>query len=112
MSLIGVFVAAICVLFEMGLPLHVMGTSVSLCTDTPSFVNTEIVPSSDILPTLINDVGNCSKVLACVAFAESWWNGSFVTFVALLTSPFATRTCFANLRNMGIPAFFLSVSLM
>ncbi len=38
-------------------PLHVMRTSSSLNMLTPSFVKTETVPSSDVFPMLIRDVG-------------------------------------------------------
>ncbi len=47
---------------SMGSPLHVMSTSSSLKTDTPSFVKTETVPLSAILPTLIKDKGKSWNV--------------------------------------------------
>ena len=77
---------------RIGSPLHVISTSSSLCTVTPSLVKIDIVPSSDVCPTLINDVGNCSNVSACLALADSCGNGNAVTFFALTTSPFATCT--------------------
>jgi hypothetical protein len=52
---------------RMGSPLHVMSTSSSLNTLTPSFVNTETVPSSAVLPTLIKEVGKSWNVSACIA---------------------------------------------
>ncbi len=62
----------------MGLPLHVMSTSSSLNTVMLVLVKTDMVPSSEVLPTLINNVGKFSKVSACLARADSLWNGSRV----------------------------------
>jgi hypothetical protein len=64
---------------RMGLPLHVISSSSSLKTVTPDLVNTDMVPSLEVLPTLINDVRKSWKVSACRACAESLWNGSRVT---------------------------------
>ncbi len=63
---------------SMGLPLYVMSTSSSLNTVSPVLVNTDIVPSLEVVPTLINDVGKSWKVSACLALADSLWNGSWV----------------------------------
>ncbi len=41
-----------------GAPLHLMSTSVSLCTVTPIFENMEMVLSSEVFPTLISEVGS------------------------------------------------------
>ncbi len=62
----------------MGLPLHVMSTSSSLNTVTPVLVKTDMVPLSEVLPTLISNVGKFWKVSACLAHADSLWNGSQV----------------------------------
>jgi hypothetical protein len=64
---------------RMGLPLHVMSTSSSLNTVMPVLVKTDMVPSLEVLPTLINNVGKSWKVSACLARADSLWNGSQVT---------------------------------
>ncbi len=64
---------------RMGSPLHVMSTSSSLNTVTPVLVKTDMVPSSEVLPTLINGVGKFWKVSACLAHPDSLWNGSRVT---------------------------------
>ena len=69
----------------IGSPLHVMRTSSSLNTLTPSFLNTKTVLSSDVLPTLIRDVGKSWNVSACLNCAESVQNGSWMTYFALLT---------------------------
>ena len=101
-----------CILIRMGFPLHMMSTFSSLCTETPCFVNTEIVPSSEVVATLISDVGNCSNVSACVAFAKSCGNWSVVMCFALLVSPFATLSLFVDAHSIGIRASFLSALLM
>ena len=56
---------------SIGAPLHLMSTSVSLCTVTPVFVKIDMVPSSDVFPTLINDVGKFVNVSAVVARFDS-----------------------------------------
>ena len=50
-----------------GAPLHLMSTSVFLCTVTPVFVNMKMVPLSEVFPTLISDVGKLVNVSAVVA---------------------------------------------
>ena len=60
---------------NIGSPLHVMSTSCSLCTVTPSFVNIDIVPLSDILPTLISELGKSLNESALVAWSDSCLNG-------------------------------------
>ena len=94
-----------------GAPLHLMSTSVSLCTVTPVLVKIEMVPSSDVFPTLINDVGKLVNVSAVVARFDSCGKGSRVTFFALHVSPFATLTFLFDERKMGMHASFLSSSL-
>ncbi len=64
---------------DVGLPLHVMSTSSSLNTVMPVLVKTDMVPSLEVLPTLINNVGKFWKVSACLACADSLWTGSRVT---------------------------------
>ncbi len=63
---------------RMGLPLHVMSTSSFLNTVMSVLVKTEMVPSSEVLPMLINNVEKFWKVSACLARAEKLWNGSQV----------------------------------
>jgi len=88
---------------RMGSPLHVMSTSSSLNTLTPSFVNTDTVPSSAILPTLIREVGKSWNVSARIAWAENCQNGRWVTYVALLVPPLATPTfCVDCCRMLGL----------
>ena len=67
---------------RMGLPLHVMSTSSSLNTLTPSFVNIKTVLLSVVLPTLIKDVGKSWNVSACIAQAEfvEWDLGDMFSF--------------------------------
>ena len=77
-----------------GAPLHLMRTSVSLCTVTPVLVKMEMVPSSEVFLTLISDVGKLVKVSAFVAHLDYCGKGSCVTFFALHVSPFATPTFF------------------
>ena len=97
---------------SIGMPLHVMRTSCSLCTVTPSLVKIEMVPSSEVLPTLINDVGKSSKVSAWFAVGDSCWNGSCVTCFAVLLPPLATPTRLFDRRSIGSPAATRSRSLM
>ena len=91
-----------------GAPLHLMSTSVSLCTVTPVFVNMEMVPLLEVFPTLISDVGKLVNVSAVVARFDNCGKGSRVTFFALHLPPFATSTFFLDARRMGIHASFLS----
>jgi hypothetical protein len=97
---------------SIGMPLHVMSTSCSFCTVTPSLVNIEMVPSSEVLPTLISDVGKSSKVSAWFAFDDSCWNGSWVTCFAILLPPLATPTRLVDRQSIGSPAAMRSCSLM
>ena len=60
-----------------GLFLHVISTSFSSCTVTPSFVKIDIVPSSAVFPTLMRDVGNLLNVSACFAFADNDGKGKW-----------------------------------
>ena len=97
---------------RMGFPLHVMSTSSSLKTVAPVLVNTDIVPSSEVLPTpLINDIGKSWKVSACLALADNLWNGSWVTCWAWLVPPLATSTVYCDGCRMGRPAFTQSCLL-
>ncbi len=79
---------------------------------TPSLVKIDIVPSSAVLPTLINDDGKSWNVSACVAWADSALNGSCVTNVAWLTPPLATPTHLVDFQMMGSPALRQSFLLM
>ena len=56
-----------CTPMSSGAPLHLMRTSVSLCTVTPVLVKIDMVPSSDVFPMLINNVGKLVNVSAVVA---------------------------------------------
>ena len=91
-------------------PLHVMSTSCSLCTLTPPFVKMEIVPSLDVLPTLMKELAKLVKVSAIEACCESCLNGSLVMFCSLLILPFATPTLLSDLHSMGSLALILSLS--
>jgi hypothetical protein len=97
---------------RIGSPLHVMRTSSSLNTLTPSFVKTETVPSSDVLPMLIRDVGKSWNVSACLDCADSFQKGSWVTYLALLVPPFATLTRRVEGLRIGRPALRWSCLLM
>ena len=92
---------------SIGAPLHLISTSVSLCTVTPFFVKMEMVLSSNVFPTFIDDVGKLVNVSACVAHFDSCGKGSCVTCFALHVSPFATPTCLLDERKMGMCASFL-----
>ena len=78
-----------------------MSTSSSLCTVTPSLVNTDMVPSLDVFPTLISDDVKSLNVSASFAFADSFWKGNRVTCVALLLPPLATPTFFVDAQGWG-----------
>ncbi len=91
-----------------GAPLHLISTSSSLCTVTLVLVNMEKVPSSEVFPTLISDVGKLANVSAVVSRFDSCGKGSRVTFFALHVSPFATPTFLFDERKMGIHASFPS----
>ncbi len=97
---------------RIGSPLHVINTSTSLKTLMPSFVNTEIVQSSDVLPMLIRDVGKSWNVSACLDRADSFRKGSWVTYLALLVPPFATPTCCVEGLRIERPTLCWSCSLM
>jgi hypothetical protein len=94
-----------------GSPLHVMSTSCSLCTVTPSFVNIDIVPSSDVLPTLISELGKSLNESALAAQSDNCLNGRRLTYRAVLLPPLATPTCFVDGRKIGRPTFLRSRSL-
>ena len=81
-------------LMSSGAPLHLMSTSVSLCMVTPVLVKMEMVPSPEVFPTLISDVGKLVKVSAFVAHFDNCGKGSCVLCFALHVSPFATPTFF------------------
>jgi len=91
-----------------GAHLHLMSTSASLCTVTPVLVKIEMVLSSEVFPTLINDVGKLVNVSAFVARFDNYGKVSRVTFFALHVSPFATPTFLLDDPKMGMHASFLS----
>ena len=96
---------------NIGSPLHVMSTSCSLCTVTPSFVNIDIVPLSDVLPTLISELGKSSNESALAARSDSCLNGRRLTCRAVLVPPLATPTRFVDGRMVGRPTILRSCSL-
>ncbi len=57
-------------------PLHVMRTSSSLNMLTLSFMKTEIVQLSNVLPMLIRDVRKSWNVSACLKCADRLQKGS------------------------------------
>ena len=61
-----------------------MSTSCSLCIVMPSFVNIDIVPSSNVLPTLISELGKSSNESALAARPDSCLNGRQLTCRAVL----------------------------
>ena len=89
-------------------PLYLMSTLVSLCMATPVLVKMEMVPSLEVFPTLINDVGKLVTVSAFVACFDNCGKGSRVTFFALHVFQFATPTFLFDERKMGMHAYFLS----
>ncbi len=96
---------------NIGSPLHVMSTSCSLCTVTPSFVNIDIVPSSGVLPTLISELGKSSNESALAAWLDSYLNGRRLTCHAVLVPPLATPTRFVDGCMIGRPTFLRSCLL-
>ncbi len=56
----------------------------------PSFVNIDIVPSSDVLPTLISELGKSSNESALAARWDSCLNGRRLMCRAVLVPPLAT----------------------
>ena len=94
-----------------GSPLHVISTSCSLWTVTPSFVKIDIVPSSDVLPTLMRELGKSSNESALAARSDNCLNGRRLTCLAVLVPPLATPTRLVDGRNIGRPTFLRSRSL-
>ena len=70
-----------CAPIRIGLPLHVMSTSVSLWIVTPSFVKMEMVTASYVLPTLMRECGKSSKVSALAPLGWILGIGSYVTLL-------------------------------
>jgi hypothetical protein len=79
---------------------------------TPSFVKTETVPSSDVLPLLIRDVGKSWNVSACLNCADCFQKGSWVRYLALLVPPFLTLTHWVEGLRIERPALCWSCLLM
>ena len=96
---------------NIGMPLHVISTSCSLCTVTPSFVKIDIVPSSDVLPTLISELGKSLNESALAAWSDNCLNGRRLTCLAVLVPPLATPTRFVDGRKIGKPTFMRLRSL-
>jgi hypothetical protein len=97
---------------RIGSPLHVMRMSFFLNTLMPSFMKIETVPSSDVLPMLIRDVGKSWNVSACLDHADSFQKGSWMMHLALLVPPFAALTCHVEGLRIGRPALRWSCLLM
>ena len=93
-------------------PFHSDEYVCSLCTVTPLFVKMDIIPSSDVFPTLINECGNSVKVSAVLADVDIVWNGSCVTNFALHVSPLATFTFLLDLCRIGSCACLRSSLVM
>ena len=93
---------------RIGFLWHIIKTSSSLYTVTPSLVNIDTLPLS---AALINDVGNFSNVSDSSALLESYGKGSLVTYLLFHAPPFATPTSLAEMRNIGSPNLFLSFLL-
>ena len=86
---------------RMGFPFIRMSTSCSLCTVTPLYVKMDIVPSSAVLPTLINECRNSVNVSAVLADVDNDSSGSCVANFALHVSPLATFTFLIDLCKIG-----------
>jgi hypothetical protein len=97
---------------RIGSPLHVMRMSSSLNMLMPSFTKTKTMPSSDVLPMLIRDVGKSWNVSARLDGADSFLKGSWVTYLALLVPPFATPTRHVEGLRIRRPALHWPLSLM
>ena len=67
----------------------------------PSFVNIDIVPSSNVLPTLISELGKSLIESALAARLDSCLNGRRLTCRAVLVPPLATPTRFDDGRMIG-----------
>ncbi len=74
---------------------------------------TETVPPSDVLPTLIRDVGKSWNVSACLDCADnSLQKGNWVTYLVLLVLPLETPTCPMDGLRIERPALHQSCLLM
>jgi len=78
---------------------------------TPSFVKIDIVPLSDVLPTLISELGKSLNESALAARSDNCLNGRRLTCLAVLVPPFVTPTRFVDGRKIGRPMFMRSRSL-
>jgi hypothetical protein len=78
----------------------------------PSFMKTETVLSSNVLPTLIRDVGKVWNVSTCLDYAGSLQKESWVTCFVLLVPPLATPTHHVDGHRIGRPALHWSCLLM
>ena len=93
---------------DMGAPLHVINTSSSLWTVTPSLVKMEIFPLSLVLPTLIKDVGILLSESALAVSLDVCGRESLVSHFTLFVPALATPTRFVDRQIIGIPVFNLS----
>ena len=82
-----------------------MSTSSSLWMETPDWVKMEMVPSSQVLPTLMRECGKFWKESVCVAVADSCGKGKLPTCEAVLMLPLVTPTYLVEGQRMGRPAY-------
>jgi len=68
----------------------------------------DIVPSSDVLPTLMRELGKSSNESALAARSDNSLNGRQLTCLAVLVPPLATPTRLVEGHNIGRPKFFRS----
>ena len=70
-----------------------------------------MVPSADVLPTLISELEELSNKSVPAALLDSCLNSSHVTCFVVLVPPLATSTRLVEGPSVGGPASFLSRSL-
>lgn len=92
----------------MGSPLQVMNTLCLLWTVTLSCVNIEMVPSSAVFLTLIEEWGKLLKESAWVAHLDSLGKRSLVMWIALLVLQLTMLTTFVDGCSIGRCAAFWS----
>ena len=71
-------------------------------------MNIDIVPLSDVLPTLISELGKSLIESALAARLDSCLNGRRLTCRAVLVPPLATPTRFVDGHVIGSPTFLRS----
>ena len=88
-----------------------MSASSSLCMVTPYFVKMYMLPSSDVLTTLVIEVQNSSNESASAASLESYGNGSAVTNLPFQAPSLATPTFLPYIINIVRPNLDVSCFL-